>query len=227
MEDSQQTPSEGGATISVHLVVDTGILRAGLTQLLKDSGIRIAGVSEGVARVLEDVAESEADVLLMDLRRPESDGFEIALRLRREHRGTPLLLVLENPSPDQVRVAQEGGIEGIIAPTEHPSELTRAVHALASGRAYVAPSLGVVRLARPAEIEGAMGGAPRRLSGLEVTILKGLALGRALGEIADSCGVPEPNVAAVVKCLATELDCHSAADFARFAINAGYLPSDG
>ena len=215
---------ERGVGTRVHLVVDNALLRAGLERLLRDGGVVVSASSEDPAEALTSVTRAGTDVLLVDLRKPGGDGFEWALRLSREVVGVPTLLVLENPAPDQVRLALEAGIECVLAPDEDPSELFIAIDTLRRGKTYLSPRLVPAMMAAGVELDSDGSSSTVHLSRLEIDIVRCLALGRVAAEVARDCGLPESTAEELIAEVGDKLECHSAADFARFAIRAGYLP---
>ncbi|MCB9915645.1 MAG: response regulator transcription factor [Planctomycetes bacterium] len=224
MENGQPpSPGESAAT-RVYLLVDSSMLRVGLEQLLRRGGVDVVGVSSDPREALTRVPGLAVDVLLVDLRKPGGEGFEWGIRLREALAGTPVLVVRENPAPDQVRLALEAGVECVLAPDEDPAELFIALDALRRGRTYLSPRLLPHFQAHGMEVPREYSRQSLHLSRLEIELVRQLALGHTAREAALACEIPESTASELIAAVSSKLECRSAADFARFAIREGFLP---
>ena len=208
----------------VYLLVDSSMIRGGLLRMLPAGGVEVVGSSEDPERALEDLAGLDVDVVLVDLRKPTSDGFAWGLRVKELLGETAVLVVRENPGPDQVQLALRCGIDSLLAPDEDESQLFRAIEELRAGRTYLSPRLVPFCKVQGMDLhEEPVTEAPP-LSGLEVEVVRLLALGQTPPEIAGLCKLEESLARDLIGELGVKLGCRSAASFARYAIRHRLLP---
>lgn len=127
--------------ISVVLVDDQAMIRAGLRGILEDAGFEVVGEAGNGRDGVTTVHLLRPDVVLMDLRMPILDGIAAIERIRTEtDLATTRILALTtfDADPDVID-ALSAGADGFLSKTSDPDELIGAIHALAAGE----PSLSV------------------------------------------------------------------------------------
>jgi DNA-binding NarL/FixJ family response regulator len=208
----------------VYLIVDSSMIRGGLLRMLPTGGVEVVGSGEDPERALEDLASLEVDVVLVDLRKPTSDGFAWGLRVKELLGETAVLVVRENPGPDQVQLALRRGIDCVLAPDEDEAQLFLAIEELRAGRTYLSPRLLPFCKAQRMDLPEEPQTEAAPLSGLEVEVVRLLALGQTPPEIAELCKLEEPLARELIGELGIKLGCRSTASFARYAIRHRLLP---
>lgn len=226
MEQKNHDRPTGTEKTRVYLLVDSSMIRAALEPLLAAGGIEVVGSSAEPEQALVEVSRSGAHVLLVDLRKPDSDGFAWGIRLRQALKSTPVLVVRENPAPEQVNLALRSGVDCVLAPDEDVSEMFIAIDTLRRGKTYLSPRLVPHASARGMELPRDFARQSVHLSHLEIEVVRGLALGQLTSEIAVGCNIPEAAARDLIAAVSAKLDCRSAADFVRFAIREGFLPRE-
>jgi DNA-binding NarL/FixJ family response regulator len=127
---------------TVVIVDDNPMVRAGLRALLDVGGMEVVGEAGNGRQALEVVAARRPDVTLLDYRMPVADGLEVLARLADS---TRVLLLTSDGSPEVVSAALARGARGFLTHSElGPDELLRAVAAVASGQAWLAPAAAAV-----------------------------------------------------------------------------------
>ena len=164
------------------LVDDHAIVRDGLKRLLIDLGIGpILEAETGRAALVLARAE-RPDMVILDLNLPDLGGLEVLTRLLREDRALRVLVLTMHAEPLYASRALQAGAKGYVSKASSPVEITAAVQAVARGEGYV-----------EAKVAQAMAlGAQTvfdNLSARDLEILRLLADGRGLGEIAAALGV--------------------------------------
>ena len=71
-------------TISVLVADDHPIIRAGIVSMLKDTEMQVVAEAATGNQAIEQTAKHHPDVVLLDIRMPETDGLEALERIVRE-----------------------------------------------------------------------------------------------------------------------------------------------
>jgi DNA-binding NarL/FixJ family response regulator len=127
-------------TVRVVLVDDEWLVRAGLTTMLSGAeGIEVVGEAGDGARVADLVRSTRADVVLMDIRMPGTDGITATGHLR----GLPVaVLVLTTFDNDElVRRALRAGADGYLLKDTPPPDIIAAIHRAARGEPTLSPAI--------------------------------------------------------------------------------------
>ena len=135
--------------IRVVVCDDHAVVRAGLGQLIATfEDVEVTGTAGSAEEVLALVAGPGADVVLMDLEMPGTDGIA-ATRLIVATENAPRVLVLTmHPEDEYLVPLLEAGASGYLVKSAADRDLVDAVRAVARGDLYVRPSAARV-LARP------------------------------------------------------------------------------
>jgi two-component system response regulator FixJ len=121
------------------VVDDEPGVRTGLTRLLRSAGFE-ATAYPGGAEFLEDLESMRPDCLILDLRMPEMDGFELMDRMANAGRNTPVVVLTSFPSSDTRRRAYEAGVVSFLEKPAERDALLEAIHgALTTGRRAAPP----------------------------------------------------------------------------------------
>jgi two-component system, NarL family, invasion response regulator UvrY len=170
--------------IKILIADDHPIVRQGLARILaKDPEMSVADEVGTGTEVVERVRRGGYDVVLLDVSLPGMNGLEVLKQLRVDMPKLPVLMLSVHPEEEYAIRAVKAGASGYLTKDSAPEELVTAIKALAKGKQYITPSLGV-RLA--AEVRGTTGkGLPHEiLSDREYDVLCRLGRGQTVGEIA-------------------------------------------
>jgi DNA-binding NarL/FixJ family response regulator len=169
--------------IKVLVADDHAIVRRGLRQILAETqDILVGGEAATASEVLRLVREQRFSAVILDISLPGASGLELLADLRKERPDVPVLILTVH-SEDQYAVrAIRAGAAGFLTKESAPDKLIEAVRKVAGGGRYVSPELAE-RLA--SALAGESTGAPHeRLSDREFEILKMLASGKTVSEVA-------------------------------------------
>lgn len=136
--------SDPTARISVLLVDDQALVRAGFRSLLEHSkDIEVVGEARHGAEAIQLAHELHPDVVLMDIRMPMMDGIEATRRLladaRTSHCRVVVLTTFEED--DLIFDALRAGAGGYLLKAIEPEELRRAVRVAFEGQSLLSPSV--------------------------------------------------------------------------------------
>lgn len=149
-------------TISVLVVDDQFLIRAGLVSLLRAApGIEVAGEAADGEEAVALAARARPDVVVMDIRLPRLDGIGATRRILADARDpAPRVLVLTTFDRDEyICAALRAGACGFLLKDVGPQRLIGAVTAVARGGTLFSP--GVTRRLVEAYVRsGSYGGVP-------------------------------------------------------------------
>ena len=130
-------------TTSFVIAEDNDFFRTTLVQLLvnRDSLYTCAGEARDGRQALELIAETSPDVVILDLRMPQMDGFEVMDALRDDPLQPRVLVLTMSHSEGMMQKAFELGAEGYCTKTSGRAALFEAVEQVAKGRRYVSPDM--------------------------------------------------------------------------------------
>ncbi len=128
--------------IRVVIADDQDLIRGGLRAILElEPDIVVVGEAADGASAAREAAASGADLVLMDVQMPGTDGIE-GVRLVREARPAARVLMLTMFDLDEyVFGALKAGASGFLLKTTPPRELAEAIRACHGGELLFAPSV--------------------------------------------------------------------------------------
>lgn len=201
---------------------DHAILRAGLRQILAEEypGACFAEAADSRA-ALSAALDGEWSLVLMDISMPGRGGLEVLKELRAQRPRLPVLILSMHPEEQFAVRALKSGAAGYLTKASAAEELVQAVARILAGGRYVSASLAE-RLA--ATLGGAGEGLPHEtLSDREFQILRLLAAGRAVKEIADELTLSVNTVSTYRARVLEKLALQTNADLTRYALTHGLV----
>jgi DNA-binding NarL/FixJ family response regulator len=123
-------------TVRVLIVDDHPLFRQGLQALVVDSPeTELAGVAADGAEALRLAAESDPDVVLMDLRMPTMNGIEATRELIGMRPDIAVLVLTMVEEDSSVFAAMRAGARGYVLKGAQPETILRSILAVAAGDA--------------------------------------------------------------------------------------------
>ena len=166
------------------LIDDHAIVRDGLKRLLLDLGTGPILEAETGRAALALARAERPELVILDLNLPDVGGLEVLTRLLREEPGVRVLVLTMHAEPLYATPApyRPGASRAMWSKAASPAEITAAIQAVARGDGYVEAKVAqAIALGAQTAFDN--------LSARDLEILRLLAGGRSLGEIAQALGV--------------------------------------
>ncbi len=192
---------------------DHTLIREGLRNVLaREPDMRVVAEARNGPELLELLQCTRADVVLLDVNMPGDGSIETLQRVRAMQPEIPVLMLSVMPE-DQVatRFIREGAA-GYVSKWAAAEELVDAIRRVLRGARYISPAL--------AERLAAGRGRPSHelLSRRELQVLRRIAGGRSVKQIADELGVSVSTVHTHRSHLLDKLHLRSDVELARYAV---------
>lgn len=204
--------------IRVMLVDDHEIVRQGLRSLLeRREHLRVVAEAGMVAEAIAMAAETQPDVVVMDVRLPDGTGIEACREIRAARPETKVLMLTSYADDDAVYAAIIAGAASYMLKQTRGRELVAAIEAVARGESLLDPAVTQSVLTRMREM--ASGGHKDKLSELteqERRILGLIAEGKTNREIAEAVFLSEKTVKNYVSTILSKLGMDRRAQAAAF-----------
>ncbi|PYO36011.1 MAG: DNA-binding response regulator [Gemmatimonadetes bacterium] len=212
----------GAAVISVLVADDHAIVRKGLIELLsRHAGFGRFGEAASVRETLARAQADPWDVILLDLAFPDGSGID-ALRDILGRRPDARVIILTMHPEDQLALRMlKAGAMGYLTKESAPEELVKAIHQVLQGGTYLSPAM-TQALATGAEVDG--GSLPHeQLSTRELAVMRLLAAGKHIKEIAHALGVSSKTVTTYRARLLRKMGMTTNAELTFYATRHGLL----
>ena len=148
--------SKPGATtpgIRVLIVDDHALFRRALREHLEASGLDVVGEAEDAASAVALTAETEPEVVLMDIWMPGGWGIDATRRLRATVPDTRVLIMTVSTEEEVVAEAILAGACGYLLKDAGGDEILAAIVAAAAGESALSPRIASVLIQRMRERE--------------------------------------------------------------------------
>jgi DNA-binding NarL/FixJ family response regulator len=196
---------------------DHPVVREGVRRILQGAAeMDVVGEVGRADEVLDAVRTLKPDVLILDIGMPGPGFLDVLSALPAACGGTRALILSAQPEEEYAVRALRGGATGYLTKGYAPADLVEAVRRIAAGRRYVTAALAE-QLAL-----GIVEETPKPLHELlskrELEVLRLLAGGRSLKEIAARLGVSPKTVSSFRARVLEKMGLKTNADLVRYAL---------
>jgi two-component system, NarL family, response regulator NreC len=194
---------------------DHALLRQGLRRIIEGVGdLEVAGEAGDGMELLELLAESSIDLVILDLSMPKLHGLEAMRRIRGKYPEVRLLVLTMHK--EFLHEALSAGASGCLVKEDADRELFSALERIRQGGVYVSPRLrddGTVRAHATGEA----------LSHREREVLQLIVEGKSNRDVADILLLSVRTVEAHRAAIQHKLSLGNTAELVRYAFEVGYL----
>jgi two-component system invasion response regulator UvrY len=203
--------------MKILLVDDHAIVRAGLRRLLSSlADPEIVEAANGRDALIR-YREARPDVVILDFNLPGIGGLELLQRLVIDDPTACVLVFSMHAEAIYAARALQAGAKGYVSKNAAPDELLTAIRKLAEGGRYIENEI-----AQELALQSAPEGHPlHHLTERDLEIMRLLAEGRSLAEIAAALGVGYKTVANTCSQIKSKLGVARTADLIRLSIEMG------
>lgn len=199
---------------------DHRVVRDGIRYMLADAaGIEIAAEASTGEELIELLETDPVDVVLLDVRMPGMNGFEVLERLQEDLSQVRVIMLSMHDAPGYVRRAIELGAAGYLLKSASRDEVIAALDAVVEGGAYVQ---GELMQPLVNEITGRPGKG-HSLSPRERQVLQLVADGYENKQIVTELGLSEGTVKTYLRGIFQKLDVASRAEAVAVGLRRGLI----
>ena len=209
------------AKIRVLLTDDHNLFRQGMRTLLSaEPDIEIAGEASNASDAITFAQELRPDIVLMDVGMPGLSSFEATRQIRKQRPETRVIFLSMYDDEDYLSESVEIGASGYILKDSPADQLVSAIREVYRGGNYLTPRL-LARLVDDFRVQNRSSLRQPRFGTLtkrEREIMKLLAEGKSVKEVATEFNLSVKTVEAHKFNLMRKLDIHNKAQLVQYAI---------
>ena len=199
---------------------DHALVRQGLKLILADHFKKaVFGEARNATEALEAVWKHKWDVVLLDITMPGRNGLEVLKEIKRSKPKLPVLVLSMHPEDQFAVRLLKAGAAGYLTKESAGEELAGAIKKVLSGGRYISPSLAE-RMASYLDID-VQKPPHERLSDREFLILRMIASGKQVSQIAKDLSLSVATVSTYRARILEKMDMKNNAELTRYAIEKG------
>lgn len=198
----------------IALIDDHYVVRVGLKYMLQlDPSLVFAGEAED-AMDIGFVGQTRADIVLMDLMLPGKEGLTAFHEIRAAYPDVKVIILTTSSKEEDVFRCVSAGVDGYVPKDSKPTEIVKAIRAVAGGERYFPDRVREIFALREGE---------KGVSSRELEMLRYIAKGMTNVEISELAGVSVETVKSHLKSLFAKLGVTDRAEAVAVAIARGIL----
>jgi DNA-binding NarL/FixJ family response regulator len=208
--------------IKVLIADDHPVVRLGLRQILADSRDILVGREVSSAEeVLGAVREERFDIVVLDISLRGGNGIELISEIKKLRPETRVLILTVHPEEQYAVRAIKAGASGFLNKESAPDRLTDALKKIADGGRYVSAELAETLASL---VAGEARGQPHeRLSDREFEILKLLASGKTVSQVAVELGLSVKTISTHRTRILKKMEMKTNAELTHYAVRQGLV----
>jgi two-component system nitrate/nitrite response regulator NarL len=209
------------AVTRIVLVDDHALCRSALADLLeRRGGMQVIGRTGDPDEAIRLARDEKPDLMVMDLRMPQSDGLVILARLRDLAVTTPVIILTVSDAEEDIWAALRAGARGYLLKDMELDDVVEGIERAARGELVVAPAmtLKLAHMLQSGQRDSARADPFATLTEREREILQHLSRGETNKAIARVLDISHDTVKLHVRHILSKLNLTSRVEAAVFAI---------
>jgi two-component system invasion response regulator UvrY len=158
-------------------------------------------------------------VFLLDVSMPNRNGIDTLKQLKKEFPRLPVLILSMHPEEQYAVRALKAGASGYLTKQSAPEQLVNAIRQVASGKKYLSPA--VAQQLADAISEDTEKSPHERITDREYQVLKLIAAGKTLTQIAETLNLGVATVSTYRARLLEKMGLRSTAELIRYGLEHG------
>jgi DNA-binding NarL/FixJ family response regulator len=199
--------------IKVLIVDDHPVVVSGCISVLNSDQFDVVSASDALSGY-EVYRKQKPTVALFDVKLPDVSGLELLRKVLQSDPGARVVMFSMNNDPALVVRALELGAKGYICKSSNPRALAGAIKSVAAGETFLSAEVSDAAAIPSASIRA---NPMSQLRPRELEIVRLLAKGRKIGQVADALGLSYKTVANTTSLLKQKLGAQSHSDLIRLA----------
>ncbi len=204
------------------LADDHAILRKGLREILLEAypSAHIEEAADGDS-LLNKAIHASWDLVITDLSMPGRSGLDALREIKQHSPAMPVLVLSIYPEDQYATQVLKAGASGYVNKDAAPTELVKGVQRVLQGRKYITASIAE-KLVNDLSIEA--GKAPHELlSDRELHVMKLLASGKPILEIASQLSLSPTTISTYRARILKKMNLKTNADLVRYVRGSGLI----
>ncbi|MES9969229.1 MAG: response regulator transcription factor [Candidatus Thiodiazotropha sp.] len=203
--------------IRVYIADDHQILREGIRRIIEgNSNMVVCGEAEDGETLTDDLSQTSADVLILDISMPGPGLIETLRRVERTNPNVKVLVLSAHAEEQYAKRALKAGAKGYLTKNHSPEELVNAIIRISNGRKYISQTLAELLLDDSEKPEH--DDLHQSLSQREYQVMCLLGSGKSVVEIADELSLSSKTVSAYRSRILEKLALKNNAEIIYYAI---------
>ena len=203
--------------INLILVDDHDIVRAGIKRLLENQkNFNIVGDFGSGEAAYQFLRKNEVDVIVMDLSMPGKGGIESTRQIKKQFPKINILILSMHDNSTMTKKVLDAGATGYILKNDIADDLINAIYSVSNSEAIFSKS---IKKSLASEGKNILS----RLNDKELEILKSLAKGNELKNIANDINISYKTAANYQTSIKQKLELKTSVDLYRVAKDSGLV----
>ena len=212
--------------IRVFIADDQALVRQGLRALLElEPELRVTGEAADGVETIARIAETDVDVLLLDIRMPRKSGIDVLRELHASSSLPPTLVLTTFEDSEAVLEAIRNGARGFLLKDVSFDQLVGAIRSVHAGSSVFQPAITQRLMTQAARLQNDFSSAdlPESLTEREIEVVRLMSGGYSNREIAHALGTAEGTIKNHVSSILGKLGVRDRTRAVLKALEAGLL----
>jgi len=206
--------------IRIVIADDHAIVREGLKRIVTAAqDMVVVGEAADGAQVMQQVRESDFEVLVLDLSMPGRSGMELIKQVRSERPRLRILVLSMHEELQYAVRAIKSGASGYLSKESAPLQLMQVLRKIASGGAFI--SSDVAEQLALGSMLGSISAAHEKLTDREFEIFRLIAMGMSVTDIAVRLNLSAKTISTHKANLMQKMNLQNQSELIRYAIKHG------